>query len=178
MTAYLDALKQAMMILARDHNTLFIGQSIVAGGTVAHRTFVNIPDIQKIELPVFESTQLGIAIGLALADTSRPVLTFFPRINFLLEATGQLVSHLDKYALYAGVSPRVIIRTAVAHDRPLDPGPQHTGNYVIGLRGLCRNIPIVAPRAASDVARAYAFAGGRPGPTIVVEHMELYFDDA
>jgi pyruvate/2-oxoglutarate/acetoin dehydrogenase E1 component len=177
MTPYLQSLTDVMARLATEQDALFIGQSIVAGGTVAHRTFAGVPAEQLIEMPVFEETQCGIAIGLALADPSRPVLCFYPRINFLLLAMNQLVNHLDKMHLYAGVNPRVIIRTAVAHDRPLDPGPQHTGNYVVGLRGLCRNIPIIAPRSASDVALAYEFAGGRPGPTIIVEHMELYFDD-
>ena len=58
-------------------------------------------------------------------------VSIFPRWNFLLLAANQLVNHLDKLPIYSngGYRPKVIIRTAVATDQPLDPGPQHLGDY-------------------------------------------------
>ena len=53
-----------------------------------------ISEKKKIELPVFEEVQMGIAIGLAM-EGYLPV-TCYPRFDFLILAMNQLINHLDK----------------------------------------------------------------------------------
>ena len=140
---------------------------------------------KRIEVGVAEDMQLGIAIGLAYAG-KLPVC-IFPRMDFLLCATNQLVNHLDKYPV------RVIIRTCVGSRTPLDPGLQHRGDYVAGLRALLNqehsHIRVVDLRQASDIQRSYIYAAGvkrdRPAEacgsfqtaSIMVERGELYGTD-
>mgnify|MGYP000117600495 CR=1 FL=1 len=68
---------------------------------------------KRIELPVFEDTQMGIATGLAL-NGFIPV-NCYPRFDFLILAMNQLVNHLDKirYMSFNQFKPRVIIRTEI-----------------------------------------------------------------
>lgn len=171
MTTYRDELRRAMEMVAAHPRAVFLGQSVVAGGTAMSGTLAGVPAEQRIEMPVFENTQMGISVGLALAGWL-PV-SVYPRINFLLEATGQLVQHLD--ALPAmGFTPRVLVRTAVAHGYPLDPGPQHLGDYSAALRALLRTVKVVRLTRADEVVPAYQRAAERPGATVLVEYAALY----
>jgi pyruvate/2-oxoglutarate/acetoin dehydrogenase E1 component len=175
MTAYyFDALCAAMSELAAQPGAIFIGQSIVAGGTAMHRTLDHIPEGQRLELPVFEDTQLGIATGLALAG-HLPICVY-PRINFLLLAVNQLVLHLDALPIYSdgGYNPRVIIRTAVATPEPLDPGPQHLGDYAPELHSMLNNVKVVQLTRAESIIPAYRAAVERNGSTLLVEYSRMY----
>src|SRR6185295_1899835 len=97
-------------------------------GTAMFKTLRDVPPHKRLELPVAEDMQLGMATGMALAGMLP--IAVYPRWNFLLLATSQLVLHLDKLPLMCrSVRPRVIIRTAVATEEPLNPGPQHLGNF-------------------------------------------------
>ncbi len=171
MSAYLAALREAMSLLA-DHGAVFLGQAVRYPGTAMYNTLDHIPEHQRIELPVAESMQLGMCTGIALAG-GLPV-SIYPRINFLLEATSQLVSHLDKLPLYSGYRPRVIIRTAVAHDKPMDPGPQHLGDYSYALENMLTTVVITRLHHASDIGPAYQAALERDGSTLLVEYARLY----
>lgn len=188
MTTYRDRLTEAMTLLAEDPRVMFLGQSIVAGGTAMTATFRDVPRERMIETPVFEDTQMGIATGLSL--TGAIPVAVYPRINFLLLAMNQLVLHLDAIPLYSDYRPKVIIRTSIASPIPLDPGPQHVdpegGNYlsdevdlvptgyVAALRAMLRTIHVIELFEPYMIVPYYMDALRRPTSTILVERAELY----
>ena len=166
-TSYREALRLAMKMLADDERTIFIGQSVGFPGTAMYDTLSEVPSNRRIELPVFEDTQLGMAIGMSLTGVI-PVC-IYPRWNFLLCATNQLVNHLDKLPLYSGYRPRVIIRTAIATDSPLNPGPQHLGDFSTAFRSMLSSVKVVNLDDAEEVVQAYRWALAREGSTLLVE---------
>ena len=117
---YLDAINQAMGILGQHPKVIFLGQSVAYKGNVIYTSLANLPAERKLELPVFEETQMGMSIGLALGGFI-PV-SVFPRFNFLLLAMNQLVNHLDKIPhISKGVwKPRVIITECWDKVGPID----------------------------------------------------------
>ena len=137
-----------------------------------YETLIQVPMEQRLEFPVAENFQLGMCIGIALAG-GLPV-SIFPRINFLLEATSQLVQHLDKLPLYSAYRPRVIIRTAVATPVPLDPGPQHLGDYSAAIEAMLSTVKVVRLREAEQIVPEYLAAAEREGSTLLVEYTERY----
>ena len=171
---YISELTRAMTMLAEHHNAIFLGQSILAGGTAMHQTFGGVLREKCVEFPVAEDMQMGLAIGIALAG-GFPI-TVFPRVNFLLLAVNQLVNHLDKLPLYSPYRPKVIIRTAVATPTTLDPGPQHLGDYTPALRLMLKTVEVVELNRAKDIVEQYHWAMHRTDnvSTLLVEKMELY----
>ena len=170
--SYREMLTVAMTQLACDPRAVFLGQAVEFPGTAMFATLDGVPARQRHELPVFEDTQMGMAIGMALAGLLPVCL--FPRWNFALCAANQIVNHLDKIPLYSGWRPQVIVRTAVPARRPLDPGAQHVGDFGAAFRGLLETVHLVELKSADDILPAYAAAKRRQGSTILVEYMELY----
>ncbi len=194
---YFDNLTLAMIELAKISNSLFIGQSIVAGGTAMTQNFKDIDINKLIEFPVAEDLQLGVAIGLSLSGFIP--ICIFPRINFMMCCMNQLVLHLDALPLYSDYRPKVIIRTSIASPIPLDPGPQHldptsdihmwedldavsmnglpylrpTG-YVAALRAMLRIVRVYELTDPARIVPAYLAALSRPTSTILVERADLY----
>ena len=157
-------------------DTVFLGQAVAYPGTAMFGTLEGVPMSKRVELPVMEDAQLGMAIGMSL--TGLLPVCIYPRINFLLLAVNQLVNHLDKMPDYGnGWKPRVIIRTAIAHHEPMDPGPQHLGDYLDGLSSMLRNVVVHYLHPASKIVDAYRAAAERDGSTLVVEKAKFY-DDA
>lgn len=150
-------LKESMEWLAEQPDTLFIGQAVGCPGTGMSGDFDGIPAERRIEFPVAEELQLGIAIGLSLAGCV-PVCVF-PRYNFLLRAMDQLVNHLDRLPLYSGYRPRVIVRTAVGSRLPLDPGPQHQDDLTDALRLMLRTVRVQKFAGVETYKDAYEFGG-------------------
>ena len=173
-TTYAAALTEAMTALGKRKDTVFLGQAVRYRGTAMHQTFEGVPDDKKIEMPVAENMQMGIATGLALGG-SLPI-TVYPRINFLLLAIDQLVLHLDKISLYSGYLPRVIIRTAIATDKPLDPGAQHVGDYSDAIEAMLSTVKVVRLREAARIVPEYLAAAERDVSTLLVEYASLYND--
>ncbi len=173
--SYYDELNRAMTMLAMEHRAIFIGQSVVAGGTGMTATLDQVPLEQRIELPVIEDAQLGLATGLAL-DGALPVC-IYPRINFLLLAMSQLVLHLDGLPRFSRYRPKVIIRTMVATGNPLDPGPQHLGDYSWGIEEMLRMVRVVRLHDAQSIMPEYAKAAELEGSTLLVEYAELYREE-
>ena len=171
MNQYARQLRYAMEFLA-ERGATFLGQAVRYPGTAMFETLADVPMEQRVELPVFENTQLGLCTGIALAG-GLPV-SIFPRINFLLEATSQLVQHLDKLPIYSAYRPRVIIRTAVATSVPLDPGPQHLGNYAPALRLMLQTVRVVELIESEMIVPEYLAAADRDGSTLLVEFSEKY----
>jgi pyruvate/2-oxoglutarate/acetoin dehydrogenase E1 component len=155
-----------MEALAADPRVLFLGQGVRDKGTFMSTTLQGVPETQRIELPVFEETQLGMSIGLALAGFV-PV-SVFPRWNFLLLAANQLVNHLNV------MRPHVIVRVGVGSTAPLYPGPQHVGDMTEAFRQMMPNTHFERIHEPSDAAAAYAGALRREGPSVIVEFADAY----
>lgn len=158
--------------LARDERVIFIGQAVGCAGTAMTGTLKDVPERRKIEMPVAEEMQMGASIGLALAGFL-PV-TIYPRWNFLLLSTNQIVNHLDKLPLMSGYRPKVIVRVGVGSERPLHPGFQHVGNFAASFREMCKTVEIVELDQAADILPAYKRALNGDGSTILVEHGDHY----
>ena len=173
---YAAELTRAMDYLALDPRTVFLGQAVAYPGTAMSGTLANVPLERRIELPVAEELQMGMTTGLALAGFV-PV-SLYPRWNFLLLATNQLVNHLDKLPLISGYRPKVIIRVGVGSERPLHPQQQHVGDFTDAFRLLCRTVEIVRLHQPDDVMLAYRHALEREDgrSTILVEYSD-YFNE-
>ena len=163
---YRDEMVRAMDMLASEPRTVFIGQAVAYPGTMMSGTLDNVPLERRIELPVAEDMQMGMSIGLALAGFVP--ISIYPRWNFLILAANQLVNHLDK------MQPHVIIRVGIGSTKPLDPGPQHRGDFTEAFRSMMPNTHIERLDHATDVAAAYRAALQRSGPSILVEIADLY----
>lgn len=173
MTTYYEELTRAMEMIAAQPRSIFLGQSILYGGTGMTNTFRDVPREKLLELPVFEECQLGMSIGMAM-DGMLPV-SVFPRWNFLVCAMNQLVNHLDKIPVYSSFAPKVIIRVASGCPVPLDPGLQHLGDFGTAVAKILRTVTIIEMRSAmSNPVYCYKAALERAGSTIVVEYPELY----
>lgn len=177
MGTYKEELLKAMNILARDTRTIFMGQNLIYGGTSMFWTLQEIPKEKRIELPVFEEVQMGMSLGMAL-EGFIPI-SVYPRMDFLICATNQLVNHLDKVQEMSDkqFKPVVIIRTAVGSTSPLMPGPQHCQDHTEALRLMCKNINVVKLERAEQIVPEYQNALMSDKPTILVEIPDLYNKD-
>lgn len=159
-------------MLALEPKTLFVGQSVKYDGQAMHPTFEGVPMDRRIEFPVAEDLQMGYCTGLAL-EGFIPV-SIYPRIDFLVLALNQLVSHLDKFPIMADVRPKVIIRTAVGSPQPLDPGPQHRQNHVDALRLMLKTVLVIDLEDEESVLAGYELAMRHTGSALVVEHRSKF----
>lgn len=167
---YFDELKRSMEWLATKPDTFFLGQAVVDAGTGMTNTLKDIDPLRRLETPVFEETQLGMTIGMALNGTVP--ISIFPRWNFLLLATNQLVNHLDKIPLMSDYKTKVIIRTSIGSERPLHPYHQHVGDFTDAFNLMCKNIEVIRCEEAVDIFPAYQKAYEREDgkSTIIVEY--------
>lgn len=165
-----------MAWLGEHHDVLFIGQAVGYPGTAMTNTLRNVPRDKLLEFPVAEEFQLGASTGLALAGFVP--ITCFPRWNFLLLATNQLVGHLDKLPIYSngGYRPKVIIRTAVASRTPIDPQCQHLGNFSDPFRQMLKTVEVIECERADQIFEAYRRGYERDDgrSTLIVEHTQRY----
>lgn len=160
-----------MSLLADHPKTFFIGQAVEYEGTGLYDTLSHIPNDKRLELPVAEYFQSGLANGMAI-EGSIPVSTF-PRWNFLLMGVDQIVNHLDKFNSMSNgkLCPKVIIRVAVGSEYPVDPQCQHKGNFSTAFREMAPNIEIIELIEPEDIVPAYTKALTREDgvSTILVE---------
>lgn len=161
-----------MGMLAKHPKTLFVGQAVRYDGQRLHATLKDVPMERRIEMPVAENFQVGFCTGLAL-EGYIPV-SIFPRMDFLIIAADQLINHLDKIPLMGGFKPKVIIRTAVGSNKPLDPGHQHTQNHTPALRYMLKTVRVVELFNAKYVYEQYERALACEGSVIMVEYMNEY----
>ena len=169
---YYDELTRAMNMVGNHSRSIILGQAVAANGTGMTASFAGVPREKLLELPVFENTQMGMSIGLSLAGELP--LSVYPRWNFLLCATEQLVLHLDKLPVYSAWRPKVLIRVAVATDDPMDPGPQHLGDFSWPFRQMLRTVKVVQLEEPGEICPAYYDAMNSKGSTILVEYVALY----
>ena len=163
-----------MTWLGQQEKTLFIGQAVEYAGTALYNTLKDVPLEKRLELPVFENTQMGMTLGLSMNGII-PV-SIFPRWNFLLCAMDQLVNHADRLLPYSGYQHRYIIRTAVGSEVPLWPSYQHIGNMSKGLREILMNIDIIELYKPEDIFDSYkkAYERNDGKSTIISEFGDLY----
>ena len=131
-------------------------------------------EYKRIEFPVNEELQAGVSNGLALAGLI-PV-SIFPRWNFLLLATNQIVNHLDKFPIFSGYKTKVIIRTSIGSERPLHPQYQHVGDFSDAFRLMCPNIEVIRLDEPEQIFLSYKKALEREDgkSTILVEYGDFY----
>lgn len=170
---YRDEIVKTMTLLGQDRRVIFLGQSIRYPGHAMFGTLVNVPMPKRIELPIFEDIQMGMSIGLSL-EGYIPI-SIYPRMDFLIIATNQLVNHLDKIeGMSRGHKPKVIIRTMVGSKVPLDGGPQHTQDHYEALKLMLTNIDVVKLIKAEEIVPAYRKALESERSTILIEMGDLY----
>jgi pyruvate/2-oxoglutarate/acetoin dehydrogenase E1 component len=172
--SYFDALTQAMGRLAEDRNSIFVGQGVGCAGTTMTDTLASVPKDKLLEFPVAEDMQMGFCIGLAL-EGKLPICVF-PRWNFMICATNQIVNHLDRLSTYSRghFNPKVIIRVAVPIVSPFYPGPQHDDDFTEAFRLMLRSVKVVTLQTADAIEREYKKAASAPHSTILVEYTKLY----
>jgi pyruvate/2-oxoglutarate/acetoin dehydrogenase E1 component len=171
---YKEQLTESMTILGQREDTIFIGQQIVWAGNPMSGTLINVPKEKMIEMPVMEDSQMGMSLGLSLSG--KFVITFYPRWDFLICASNQLISHVDKIKLMSNNewNPNMIIRVGKGSDKPIDPGHQHKGNYLEEYKSLCKNIEFHDLKTSSDVELTYKYVTKEGGIHVLVEYPELY----
>lgn len=175
MNEYVNALKQSMEMLAEDKRTLFLGQTVVSGGSrYTTSTLKDVPLEKRLELPIIEDLQMGISTGLAIGGYI-PV-SIYPRFDFLPLAADQLVNHLDKVEMMSRgqFKPKVIIRTIVGGTQPIDPGPQHSQDHSSAFKSLLTNIDLVRLERAGEIIPAYRAALNSDRSTLLIEFGNLH----
>lgn len=153
---YAEELKKAMSFLADHPKTLFIGQAVEYEGTGLYESLSHIPSEKRIELPVAEYLQCGLANGMAIEGGIIPVSTF-PRWNFILMGADQIVNHLDKFITMSNgkCRPKVIIRVAVGSEYPVDPQCQHKGNFTNAFKAMLQNIEVIELNEPEEIMPGY-----------------------
>jgi pyruvate/2-oxoglutarate/acetoin dehydrogenase E1 component len=174
-SSYKDALTNSMTYLGQQPDTVFIGQQVLWHGNPMSTTIGEVPKDKLIEVPVMEESQMGMSLGMAMAG--KFVITFYPRWDFLVCATNQLVNHVDKIVLMSQGkwNPDMIIRLGKGSDKPLDPGHQHRGNYFKEFKSMCPNIKFHDLLNHDDVETIYKNAYTEGGIHVIVEYPELYY---
>lgn len=172
---YKDALTKSMSFLSEKPDTIFIGQQILFQGNPMSTTLTNVSKSKMIEVPVMEESQMGMSLGMSMAG--KFVITFYPRWDFIICATNQLVNHIDKLKLMSGGNwdANMIIRLGKGSDKPLDPGHQHKGNYLNQFKELCPNIKFTELTDSTQIESSYVEAYEKKGIHVIVEYPELYY---
>ena len=180
MGRYVDELTRAMEWMGQDPRLKIIGQSTVWDGHSLFKTWKNVAIEKRLELPVFEDFQMGMTVGIAMQGWIP--LSIYPRMDFLIITTNQLVNHLANLRLVADgkFKRHVIIRTTVGATKPLYSGLQHSKDHTESLRTLCgTEIDVMTLPTPEDVFPSYEFAlkRGDGKPTILIEYSDLYNED-
>jgi pyruvate/2-oxoglutarate/acetoin dehydrogenase E1 component len=119
---------------------------------------------------------MGMANGMALAGFIP--ISIFPRWNFLLLAVNQIVNHLDKLGELSRLTPapKVIIRTGIGSENPLNPGAQHTGDFTEAFKLMCNKINVVRLDSFEMIVPEYQKALSRDDgiSTILIEWGDKY----
>ncbi|MCA9399005.1 MAG: hypothetical protein KC618_04595 [Candidatus Omnitrophica bacterium] len=173
---YFDELKRTMEWLAQQPKTMFLGQTVAGPGTFMFSTLKDIPAEKTLEMPINESFQMQFTLGMAMAGYIP--ISVYPRQNFLLLATADMVNMLDKIPAISDqkLVPRVIIRVASGPDAPIHPGHQHVGNFAEGFRKMFTWIDVVEVNEPEEIFPAYKYALEREDSrsTLIIEHGNFY----
>lgn len=173
---YFDELKRTMEWMAEHPKTFFLGQTVAGPGTFMFQTLRDLPKEKTLEMPINESFQMQFTLGVAL-EGYIPI-SVYPRQNFLLLATADMVNMIDKVPAISDnkVLPHMIIRVASGPYKPVHPGHQHIGNYADGFRKMFSWIEVVELEDPEDIFPAYKHALEREDKkaTLMIEHGNFY----
>jgi pyruvate/2-oxoglutarate/acetoin dehydrogenase E1 component len=167
-----ESVKEAMNWLAEQDNTLFIGQNIKYCTTPlsVYKALEDVSDDKKMEFPVAEEFQMGFSLGVSL--TGRVPITIYPRFDFLILATNQLVNHVDKIQYMTKGKfgfPKIIVRTFVGKTKPLHPGLQHMQNHTEAFKLMLEFMNVVELTSDDCAMSVYQKAYYSCQSTLVVE---------
>ena len=173
-SSYFKEIKKSMSLISKRKNSIFLGQSVAVPGNLLFKSLKHINKSKKLELPVFEETQMGMAIGMSL-NGFLPI-TCYPRYDFFILSLNQTINHLDKInATSSGnFKPFVLIRVLVGSKKPIDAGPQHSQNYSSALKKMITQIKLVDLKNKNNVFKEYKKALKNKQTTIFVEYSEKY----
>lgn len=177
MSAYKDALRDAMTELGKASETIVVGYNTSKVGGHGGGSFSGFTEERIFECPLAENCMMGVAIGLSL-DGLIPIV-WLERMDFVLLALDAIVNHLDKIAqLSEGLhKPACIIRCVVGNSKtPLFTGVTHTTNYSKAMRKMV-SFPVIQLNDAESIKRTYEYAliDAREGiSTMIVEMKDLY----
>ena len=173
---YKDQLTEATTLLATKYKYYIIGQGTLDGGHGMSTTIDSIIKNQCVELPVFEETQTGIALGMAVAGTN--VMSIYPRFDFFISGLNQLVNHSDKIKSmsHSKFNPNLIFRVGVGAKVPLDAGPQHTNNYTKQLKEMLTSIEVHELVKGSSPKKVFDKIISAGGIHLLIEYYEFYGD--
>ena len=173
---YKSEIIRSMEWLGSKPDTIFTGQAIGVSGHAISGTVTNIDKDKRLELPVFEEVQLGMATGLAL-EGFIPI-TCFPRFDFFILSLNQLVNHLDKIREMSNdlMKPKVIIRVSIGSLLPFSAGPQHTQNHTEALKLMLTDIDVIVLNEPADIFLAFqkAYERNDGKSTLVIEYNDYY----
>lgn len=173
---YKSEISKSMKWLSSKKDTLFIGQAVEFSGHAMSTTLKDVSPKKKIELPVFEETQMGIAMGLGISGFVP--INIYPRFDFFILSLNQFINHLDKISemttnkLYS----KVITRVAVGTKIPFSAGPQHTQDYSKAIMKMVTSINVVELKNPKVIFREYKKAYERKDrkSTLMIEFGDLY----
>ena len=171
---YFDQLKSTMEWLGNQPDTFFVGQTVGGPGTFMYPTLKDVDPSKRLEFPVNESLQMQFSIGMSLAGYF--TISVYPRQNFLLLATGDMVNMLDKIPAISEnrIIPNIIIRVATGPDTPVHPGHQHIGNYAKAFREMFTWLKVRELEEPSEIFPTYKEAYETGGAWLIIEHGNYY----
>ncbi len=171
---YKSEIIRSMQYLGSKKNSIFLGQSVGVPGNLIYGSLSKVPNKKKIELPVFEDTQMGMSIGLSL-NGYLPV-SCYPRFDFFILSLNQTINHLDKLNIISSkeFNPFVIIRVLVGSKKPIDAGLQHTQNYTKELKSMAKYLKIVELNDKKNIFKEYKKCYQKKVSTLFVEYSSKY----
>jgi len=169
---YKEEIIRSMTYLGLDERTIFLGQTVAYEGSAMYGTLSYVPMDKRIEIGIAEDMQMGMSTGLSL-EGFIPI-TIYPRFDFLILATNQMVNHLDKICELSDFRPKVIIRTSVGSKTPLDGGIQHTSDYTGVYKMWLNNIEVIRFDSPRGIFETYKKALEDDKSYLLIERAELY----
>ena len=171
---YTSEIKRSMKLISKKKNSIFLGQSVLVPGNLLFKSLSEVNKNKRLETPVFEDTQLGMSIGLAL-NGFLPVCCY-PRFDFFLLAYNQAINHLDKLYKISSkeFNPFVIVRVLVGSKKPIDAGLQHTQNYSKELRTMMKYTKVIELKKKDQVYKEYDKCLKNKKTTIFIEYSDNY----
>jgi pyruvate/2-oxoglutarate/acetoin dehydrogenase E1 component len=171
---YLTQIQNSMHRISKNNNAVFIGQTVSNPGSLIFSSLSKVSKDKRIELPLFEETQMGMAIGLSLSGFI-PVCCY-PRFDFFILALNQTVNHLDKINKISSYqhSPFVITRVLVGSKKPIYAGLQHSQNHTGALRLMLKFTEIVELKNPKIIYKEYQKALTQRKSKIFIEYSQYY----
>jgi pyruvate/2-oxoglutarate/acetoin dehydrogenase E1 component len=172
-TKYHKEICNQMNLFAEDNKVIFLGQQVASEDF--YNTLTDVPMHSRREMGVCEDLQLGVSIGMAL-EGYLPI-SIYQRIDFIPRAMDQLINHLNIInCLSRGkFNPKVIIRTTIGTDKPLDCGLQHRKDLT-KLMKVAVDFPVYLVTTPQEVKKAYDYARKSNESVMIIERQDKYYE--